>query len=506
MKNIISLIFIIFIFLISCNKNNQATSSISGIGDITINPYKLTPLSAVYRTSSINASPITVTVKGQHGEEDLIHTYPAGYGNEFEIHGLYPECNNTITVNDGGRIITKNEYVGSISYKGLSIPSKFEVKINNLEEEKYPNNPDMYFIISNEYGFVIATSRNGYTRYFIENVTGSKIVIDNKKIILYPGYNTVEYNNLDLLGKSVLYIKDDIHHDVIKVGNNYLFLSSSIYGVNDRLTIMDSYGNFTKELKFGPLIKNTLDFNMYPEDKDMVNKIVFGEDVNNINKDSSGSSISADWFHGNSLVYDPSTDILYVSSRTRGVLAIDYSEWKLIWWMADESINTAVVTTYSLIPYDNHFKDLKSLDYYRVKGDALNDGPKNQHALFLLPNGNLAMFDNQGDENSNSEGSRYVEYQITGEPGNWTAKKVSQYRDPSLYSRVTSDVDLVGENYNNILISYGYPTARILEVEKNLPQNILFRLDLPYYIYRSDKMPLYYDEGRVYSEDCNLKN
>ncbi|WP_335790027.1 aryl-sulfate sulfotransferase [Brachyspira intermedia] len=255
-----------------------------------------------------------------------------------------------------------------------------------------------------------------------------------------------------------------------------------------------------RELSFGKLIQNSLDLNMYTEDEEIFRKIVFGEDVNNIYTEN-GQQKVIDWFHANSLVYDSSRDILYVSSRMRGVLAIKYSEWKLIWWMADETLATQVP---GAIPYDVHFKDLKSLDPYRVKGDALNDGQKNQHALFLLENGNLGMFDNQGDEDTNPNGSRYVEYQITGIHGNYQAKKVYEYRDPSLYSRIISDVDFTYDNYNNLLIAYGDPEGKILEIEKNT-KKILFKF-VTFRTYRVDKMPLYYDEGRVYSEDCNLKN
>ena len=265
---------------------------------------------------------------------------------------------------------------------------------------------------------------------------------------------------------------------------------------------MNNSGKKLRELSFGKLIQNALDLKTYPNDETIFKQIVFGEDVYNIYKDNNGQQKAIDWFHANSLVYDSSTDILYVSSRHRGVLAIDYSEWKLIWWMADETLSPKVPT---YIPYDVHFKDLKSLEPYRVKGDGMNDGPKNQHALFLLANGNLGMFDNQGDEDTNPNGSRYVEYKILGTHSNYTVTKVYDYRNTSLYSISMSDIDFTGENYENLLLVYAYPTVRILEIEKNT-KNILFKLDLPFITYRADKMPLYYDEGRVYSEDCNLKN
>ena len=508
-QKILLFIITLIVVLVSCNKNNQATSSISGIGDITINPYGLTPLSAAYRTSSINASPITVTVKGQHGEEDLIHTYPAGYGNEFEIHGLYPECNNTITVNDGGRIITKNVYVGQMSVNGINIPSKFTVEVNKLEEDKYPNNPDIYFARV-EYGnVVLGITKNGYVRYYINNIGAEfNVILEKNKICHYT-----DSGIYSLIGNRMLTTQGfGLHHDIINVNGNYLALSLSKWGIEDGLTIINNNSQIVKKLSFGKLIKDIVYKNNNPDEIKILNQIVFDEE--NIHKNSQGQEIGIDWFHGNSIVYDSSTDILYASSRNRGVLAIDYSEWKLIWWMADDTLSTVVNPDASgasgAIPYNVHLKDLPSLEAYRVKGDALNDGPKNQHALFLLANGNLAMFDNQGDEDNNVNGSRYVEYKITGTHGNYTAQKNYDYRDPQLYSRYTSDVDYTGERYENVLITYGRPMT-ILEINKeNSTEIFKLKININYSgwiaLYRADKLPLYYDEGRVYSEDYNLKN
>ncbi|WP_157142831.1 aryl-sulfate sulfotransferase [Brachyspira pilosicoli] len=498
MKKILFIVMLIIsLFNISCQ--NNSSSSIGSIGEIVVDPYGLTPLSAVYTTETVNTAPITVTVKGLYGEPDIIHTYPAGYGTEFEIHGMFPESENIIEVNDGGRIITKNVTVGQLKFNnGNAIPKQLNIEINNLPDEKYTNNPELYFINFSSPAETIAVSRNGYIRYNGKAYT-YKIINYNKTIMRYSDANKL----YTLLGKDIVKFPTSSHHDTININNDFLYLSSSSYGSQDKLIEINSLGIQNKSLSFGKLIENSLDLNTYKEDEAVFKQIAFGEDLNNIYIEN-GQQKSIDWCHANSIVYDSYADILYVSSRHRGVMAIDYSEWKLIWWMADETLATQVP---NYIPYDIHFKDLKSLEAYRVKGDAINDGPKNQHALFLFANGNLGMFDNQGDKDSNSEGSRYIEYKITGSHGNWTAQKVDEYRDASLYSRITSDVDLTGENYQNMIITYG--TARtIIEMNKST-KDILFKLVVPSivsHIYRSDKMPLYYDEGRVYSEDCNLKN
>ncbi|MEI0490328.1 aryl-sulfate sulfotransferase [Brachyspira pulli] len=507
MKKLLFIILLITsLFALSCNHNKlSSTSSIGNIGEITVDPYKVTPLSAVYRTASVNAAPITVTVKGLYGEPDIIHTYPAGYGTEFEIHGMFPESQNTIEVNDGGRIITKNVSIGTLSYNGVTIQKKYDVEINNLPEEEYPNNPELYFVES-DIGFTIGSSRNGYIRYFIQNYTMSKIIIDNKKLYAYPN---AHIKIINLLGKTIINYPEWSHHDTIKIDNDYVFFNNSFVGsVEEGFTKIDTFGKKIENNKsVGTLIKDIVYNNNDPQEIEIFKKIVFGSSVENYYK-YNGQVKNVDWFHANSLVYDSSKDILYVSGRMRGVLAIDYSEWKLLWWMVDNNLKLRIdpsIPSDNVVPYDKHFKDLESLKSYRVMGDGATDGPKNQHALFLHKNGNLGMFDNQGDEDTNPNGSRYVEYKITGTHGNYQAQKVYEYRNPSLYSRLRSDIDFTGENYQNLLLCYADNNARILEIEKNTKKG-LFKLNLTFQAYRVDKLPLYYDEGRVYSEDCNLKN
>ena len=494
------------IFILSCN-NNSTNPFVLPLG-LTINPYNLSPLSAVYVIESVNEKPITVKVKGLYGEPDIIHIYQAGYGTEFEIHGMFAESQNTIEITYGEETIITNVYIGKLIINGEMIPSKLSIDYSNLaEDEKYKNNPEMYFL-HYTYGLdswdgtgSIAISKNGYVRYALKKYTPSKVRVENGRNVIYvlSGYNT-----FNMLGKPLVNIPHLNHHDTVKVNDNYFYLSSSDFGMGDMFGVVDKNGNDINFLSFGSLIKNSLDLNAYPEDANTFKEVVYGESVNNIYIEN-WQKKNIDWFHSNSLVYDSATDILYVSSRHRGVLAIDYSEWKLIWWMADDTLFTSIIVGYGGIPYNVHFKDLKSLEPYRVKDAGMNDGPKNQHALFLLANGNLGMFDNQGDEDTNPNGSRYVEYKIIGAHGNYTAQKVDEYKYKSLYSRIVSDVDFTGENYQNLLLTYGYPTAKIVEVEKNSKKE-LFKLDLPFGTYRVDKMPLYYDDGRVYSEDCNLKN
>lgn len=504
MKKILTIIILLFTAMISCNKNNNTTGSIGAVGEITINPRKFTPLSAVYTRDSVNTSTVKVTVKGQHGEEDLVHTYPAGYGTEFPIHGMYQNINNTIIVDDGGVIKEQNHNPGMISMsKGHALKEKYEpVKGYDASvKENYPNNPDMFFVgvLASQtdptaWEGMIAISKNGYVRYVNTAINYiSRFAVDNNRFVLY----NMEGNEgiYDFLGKRLFTTKNHMHHELVKKGNNYIYLANSDWGWEDRLIEMDANGNIVKDLYFGDLLRKAVGTDNEAE----LNTVVYDE------KNKFNGNTKTDWFHANSCIYDSSSDTLYVSSRHLGVLAVKYTSWELIWWMADDTLSTTSGTAYGEKPGNTFLKDVPSLQKYRVGGVAINDGPKNQHGLLLLADGNLAMFDNQGDELTSSTGSRYVEYKITKDSsGSWTATKADEYRDPSLYSKIVSDVDLTGDNKENLLITYGAWQARILEMTKQ-NKTLLFRLDLPFLSYRTEKMPLYYESGRKYPEDSNLK-
>ena len=509
MKKILTIIILSLITVISCNKNNNTTGSTGTVGEIKINPLGYTPLSALYSRDSVNTAPVTVTVKGQYGEADLVHTYPAGYGTEFPIHGMYANIENTIIVNDGGTIVEGKHNPNSITLNNQSIKNQYTINTDKLPpEDQHKNNPDMYFLsmgVRGSWNGVIAVSRSGYVRYANSKMNYiSKVDIkDSKEFVLYNMDEEIGSGIYDMLGNQLVDLKYKPHHELLKKGSGYLYLANSTLGMEDRLIETDNSGMVKQDKNFGTLIKNIVkEGGNNQAEVAILNKIVFDE-ANPY--DNNGTAV--DWCHANACVYDSSSDMLYVSSRHHAVMAIKYTEWKLKWWLVDNSLQTGSKVGYGGIPYQQYFKDLPSMDKYRVKGDiALNDGPKNQHAVFLLANGNIAMFDNQGDDQTGPKSSRYVEYKITGdETKGYTASKEHEYRDTSLYSQFTSDVDYTIEG--NILITYGVNTGIVREVKKDSVGTILFDLEIgkDSWIYRTDKLPLYYETARKYSEDSNLK-
>ncbi|WP_297208012.1 aryl-sulfate sulfotransferase [uncultured Brachyspira sp.] len=514
---------IIPLILLSCS-NKIATLPDDKIGELILNPNGQTPLSLVYKTETNNNYPVTVIVEGRLGDNDIIHTYPKNYGSNFAIHGMYSENTNTIHIINGTNRISTNIVVEKLSIDGIYIPAtnrvikdlrpEENIHFSNINDENavsnlQDNNEEIYFaspVINRSWKglFLMGVSRNGnlryvnYSNFYLTNEIAKVINEDNDIVI----YDTMGVS--DLLGNAKLDVtKLDIgvHHDTIrkKSDSNYIMLANSAWGVEDRVCEVDSSGNMIRDLYVGDLIKKIVNKNGDEAEKEYLKKLIFDKD-NKYYSIGRKKYFPMDWAHCNSLVYDEANDILYLSVRSLAVMAVDYSEWELIWYMADDTLDT--MESYN--PYGRYLKDLRSFDPYKVLGDGNTDGPKSQHALFLISTNVIGMFDNQGDEEQNPNGSRYVEYKITGSHGNWKAEKIYEYKtENKLYSHYISDIDFLTNG--NMLLDFGN-NSQIMEVNKDTKE-VYYHLRFgirTWGIYRIDKMPLYYEENREYNKDASF--
>ncbi len=450
-----------------------------------------------YTRASINTSDITIVVKGKTSDMDIAHTFSAGYGTIFPILGLYPNYLNIVEITDDGVTIERQ-----IQTEALSGISDATVITDKLTTDADPYNQDLYWVMLNNTWETIAYDRKGHVRYYYpSNLSqGARIFKDDSEIKMQSDHNILSLDGSVSFKANSSY---DYHHDKIKLkSGHYVTLSETTWGSEDRVIEQGSSSIVLRDLTFGSLFRKIVDVESNPDqtaDMIMLDKIIY--DNSNIRKDN-GTNASTDWAHCNSLVYDEDNDIMYFSLRHQAVIAVAYSEWELIWWMADDSLNTtvAVPSGYGA----NNLKDIKALEDYRVGGVAINDGPRNQHALFLHSNGNLGMFDNGGDDGNRP--SRYVEYNITGSVGSFSATKEREYKDSSLFSQIMSDVDFTGDY--NLLIGWswlgGGSYSRIREVDIDNGDNVLFDMQTPVF-YRMDKMPIYpyKDMIKKYSVDCN---
>ena len=439
---------------------------------------------------------VKITINGKTEAMNIEHTFPANYGVDIPIHGLYPNFTNIVIIESGDSVFTNYIVTPKTDFDSA------KVTVDNLPYAD-SENQDFYFvnhILENlpedDRNVIIAYDKIGDIRYINYSHKLHYVTYSNDQILIKNNDGV-----FDLLNNRLFSYKEKtglhVHHDSLEIDDKHVLLANSEWGVEDRVVELNSDGEIVRDLLFGSLLRDII---KDPEEIKVMNTIVYDQD--NIYK-KNGEASPIDWAHANSFVYNERTGIMYFSLRNQGVIAVDYAEWELLWWMTDSTLDTI----HDGVPNRGmNFIDLPSLAPYRVAGDAVLDGPKNQHALFLLRNGNIGMFDNVGDEDiKTNEGSRYVEYKVSGEHGLWKAKKVREYKDDSLYSRITSDVDFLDND--NILMIWGIPEViREIDSEGNTAFEINVKQE--WFLYRADKMPFYPYKSRLkkYSKDANLRN
>lgn len=464
-------------------------------GSFRPDPQGLTPLSALFTTRSTNSAPITVRVRGKIAALDIAHTYPAGFGTEFPIHGMYAGMSNIVQVEQGGKVRNFRVFTKALPQKA-NIQTK--VLMDQLEAPD-PFNQDLFFVNVISQRSLMAFDRAGDIRYVLNKDIYYYVhtLLEGGNIIVHNTEKAGDYVKMTLLGREVQRIKGArFHHDSARRGQNYLIPSMSRWGWEDTVTEVNPEGRIVAVRYLGEALRRAAS----PADEPLLKKMIF--DNLNIAR-RAGTNTRADWAHINGLAYDAATDTLILSTRHQGLMALRWSSWELLWWLSDSTLMVERGYGYAKLPEDAKLiLDIPSLQKYRLS-IAKGQGPKNQHAPVLRANGNIVVFDNSGDIRKSVAGSHVREYKIS----KGKAELVRSFLHPKKhYSRLSSDVDLVGQNHENWLILYAEAYPNHLSVVAP-DGTILYDLSFitKQLFYRADKMPLYpyRDAGRRYSVDQN---
>ncbi len=462
---------------------------------IVLNPNNITPLSAVARLSHTNREDVTIVVKGKDESDSIGVVYPAGYGTEFPIHGLYENYNNSVVVSYNGdkhfNVVTKkNEYMtkplpnseGKREDRVINMTTK--VNVDKLPKDDMFNY-DLYFTSFPNAYYIVGFDRKGDLRYVMDNKKEVPVMMrmehDKDKVYFLYISDNKYYTKRDLIGNEIFRMRYDSHHESVPyVDGKEIILGNSRWGWEDVVFELDKDKNIIKCLHFGDVIRKAVD----PSELHLLDKMIY--DYQNIYTDE-GKSVRVDWAHANSLVYDKKTDILYLSLRHLGVLAVKYNTWTLEWFLADDTLKTSSGVKYGEKPEDSiYLVDVPSLQKYRLKAKK---NPRGQHALFLTGK-TLLMFDNRSaGTKGDGSNSRVLEYRI--DTINMIAEVVREF-EQDVYTRYVGDIDFSGSKHENWLIFSGLSKPKqLLEVAPD--DEILFDMDIntSSLMYRVDKYPLY---------------
>lgn len=460
------------------NKFLEKTNYTMEHPNIILDPYDISPLTAlvIFETSDLTAP--EVTVKGKDENTTFTKTFTPSKKHILPIYGLYPDTNNEVTIECNGK---KNVFY----IKTDPLPEDFALPTKVISNKEELGN-ELYFVTPSSDGYVAAYDVNGDVRWYlnesftwdIKRLNNGNILLSSNRLINPPYYMT-GLMEMDLLGK-VYYeytLPGGYHHDVFELENGNFIIASDNFEngtVEDYIVEMDR--------KTGEIVK-TID----------LTKILPQDEGRNVN------ATDYDWFHNNSVWYDAATNSLTLSGRHQdAVVNLDYSTNEINWIVGSKEGWS------------------KEMQKYFFEPDENTEFQWSQHAAMILPNGNLFVFDNGNNRSKTAENavsaennySRGVIYQLDKE--NKMIHQVWQYgkeRGSEFYSPYISDVDYFNDGH------YLIHSGGISKTEDGKPNNepaglqkagsmnsittevkddeVIFEMQLPGNFYRAEKMSLY---------------
>ncbi len=447
--------------------------------NIILNPYEISPLTALVMFETNDYVSPMVTVVGKSEKTTYTHTFKESKTHYLEILGLYPDYNNEVIISYGN--VSKKIYIQT-----GKLPNNFVMPSSIYKDEDKLDN-ELYFYTPSSIGYTCAYDINGDVRWYltesfiweINRLRNGNLLLSTDKLVNNPYYTTGLYE-MNMLGK--IYFEYNIdggyHHDYYEMPNgNILVLSNNFANgtVEDYIVELD--------LRDGSIVKK---FDL--------------TDILPMNEGESENSTTYDWFHNNSVWYDEKSNSITLSGRHMdAVINISYDTGKLNWIIGDSTNYSSEWQKYFFKPIGDNFEWQWS-----------------QHSAKITPDGYVFIFDNGNNKSKIKENyvdasnsySRGVMYKI--DTVNMTIEQIWEYgkeRGSDFYSPYISNVLYLGENHfvvhsGGIVKVNGIPSnypAGLSNEEVSLKSDtvellnneVIYELILPTNNYRVRKMEMY---------------
>lgn len=447
--------------------------------NIILNPYEISPLTALVMFETSDYVSPTVTIVGKSEKTTYTHTFKESKTHYLEILGLYPDYNNEVIISYGN--VSKKIYIQT-----GKLPDNFVMPSSIYKDEDKLDN-ELYFYTPSSIGYTCAYDINGDVRWYltesfiweINRLRNGNLLLSTDKLVNNPYYTTGLYE-MNMLGK--IYFEYNIdggyHHDYYEMPNgNILILSNNFANgtVEDYIVELD--------LRDGSIVKK---FDL--------------TDILPMNEGESENSTTYDWFHNNSVWYDEKTNSITLSGRHMdAVINISYDTGKLNWIIGDSTNYSSEWQKYFFKPIGDNFEWQWS-----------------QHSAKITPDGYVFIFDNGNNKSKIKENyvdasnsySRGVMYKI--DTKNMTIEQIWEYgkeRGSDFYSPYISNVLYLEENHfvvhsGGIVKVNGIPSnypAGLSNEEVSLKSDtvellnneVIYELILPTNNYRVRKMEMY---------------
>lgn len=445
---------------------------------IIVNPYEISPLTALILFETRDLTAPTVTIVGEDESTTFTKTFTPNKKHVLPIYGLYPDRNNEVIITLNGEDYTFHIQTDPLP-EDFALPTDVTANKEELDQE-------LYFVTPSSQGYTAAYDINGDVRWYltenmiwdVQRLRNGNIMLSSNRLI-NPPYYTTGLVEMDLTGK-IYYeyvLPGGYHHDVYELENGNLLVASNDF---DSGTVEDYIVEIERDT--GNIVKRI--------------------DLKEILPMDEGKNLMAtdyDWFHNNSVWYDSDTNSITLSGRHQdAVVNIDYNSLEINWIVGSHDGWSEEYQKYFLDPIGDDFEWQWA-----------------QHAAMILPNGDLFVFDNGNNRSKTEEDSvkasdnysRGVIYHIN--TIDKTIEQVWEYgkdRGSEFYSPYISDVDYLEEDHylihsggiNTVDGKPGNEPAGLENVDsmnsittevKN--DEVIFEMNLPTNLYRAEKMDLY---------------
>ena len=458
--------------------------------NIIVNPYEISPLTALVIFETDEEVSPTITVVGKDEHSTFTHTFDANTVHYLPIYGLYADTSNEVVISYG-------DVEKRLEIKTEALPDDF-IMPTSVEAQKSMLDNELYFFTPSSSGYTCAYDVNGDVRWYltinalweINRLSNGHLMVSTERLVNSPYYMSGLYE-MDLLGKiyTEISLEGGYHHDYFELPSGNLLVASNDFN-NDDGTVEDYIVEVNRNT--GDIVK-TWDL----------------KDILNMEDGKSENWTEYDWFHNNSVWYDEETNSITLSGRHQdAVINIDYDTGELNWIIGDPTNWSEEYQKYFFTPVGDDFEWQWS-----------------QHAAMITPEGYVFILDN-GNNKSKIESeyvpaedsyTRGVMYKIDTDA--MTIEQIWEYgktRGSEFYSPYISDVDYIEQDHyivhsggivyvdgknSNEPAGLGGADALVSDTVELLDDEVIFELVLPTNNYRVEKMSLYQE-----NEDFQLQD
>ena len=448
--------------------------------NIIVNPYEISPLTALVIFETEEEVAPTVTIMGKDEHTTFTHEFESNTVHYLPIYGLYAGEANEVIIEFGD---TKK----NITIETEALPDDF-ILPTSVKADKSSLGNELYFFSPSSSGYTSAYDINGDVRWYltinalweINRLDNGHLMVSTERLVNSPYYMTGLYE-MDLLGKiyKEISLEGGYHHDYFEMPNGNLLVASDDF-YNDYGTVEDYIVEV--DINNGEIIK-TWDL----------------KDILNMDDGKSENWVDYDWFHNNSVWYDEATNSITLSGRHQdAVINIDYNTGELNWIIGDSTNWSEEYQKYFFTPVGDDFEWQWS-----------------QHAAMITPEGYVFILDNGNNKSKNKEEyvpaedsyTRGVMYKI--DTDNMTIEQIWEYgkeRGSEFYSPYISDVDYLDKGHyivhsggivyvdgknSNKPAGIGGADKLVSDTVELIDDEVVFEIVLPINNYRVEKMSLY---------------